>query len=59
MEEWMLPYDAVRTCDCPRQALLDFLESVYGVAVTKGGWDRAAHEYVRPAPSMRRPGAQE
>ena len=51
MEEWMLPYDAVRTCDDPRQAILDFLDSVYRVAVTQGGWDRAYHEYVRPPAS--------
>ena len=51
MEEWMLPYDAVRTCDDPRQAILDFLDSVYRVAVTQGGWDRADHEYVRPPAS--------
>ena len=48
MGEWMMPYDAVRTCDDPRQAVLDFLGSVYGVAVTQGGWDAEAHEYVVP-----------
>ncbi len=46
--QWVLPYEAVRTCDDPRQAILDFLRSVYSVAVTRGGWDLAAHEYVRP-----------
>ena len=49
MGQWILPYDAVRTCDDPRQALLDFLGSVYRVAVAQGGWDAPAHEYVRPA----------
>jgi hypothetical protein len=50
MEEWVLPYDAVRTCDDPRQALLDFLGSIYDVAVTKGGWDAKAHTYAAPRP---------
>jgi len=48
MEEWILPYDAVRTCDDPRRALLDFLGSVYDVAVTQGGWDAEAFEYTAP-----------
>jgi hypothetical protein len=51
--EWMLPYESVRTCDDPRQAILDFLGSVYRVAVTQGGWDADAHEYVRPMPPQR------
>ena len=51
MGEWMMPYDAVRTCEDPRQAVLDFLASVYEVAVTQGGWDADAYGYLRPAPS--------
>ena len=53
MGEWMMSYEAVRTCDDPRKAVLDFLGSVYRVAVTQGGWDREAYEYVHPATPKR------
>jgi hypothetical protein len=53
MGEWMMPYDAVRECDDPRRAILDFLDSVYRVAVTNGGWDADAHIYTRPPASTR------
>jgi hypothetical protein len=48
MEEWVLPYESVRSCPDPRQALLDFLDSVYQVAITQGGWDAEAFEYTPP-----------
>jgi hypothetical protein len=48
MGEWMLSYEAVRTSANPRQAVLDFLNSVYGVATTIGGWDTLDHEYALP-----------
>lgn len=50
MGEWVLPYEAVRTCPDPRGALLDFLDSVYAVAGTNGGWDLPNYEYRAPAP---------
>lgn len=53
MGEWMMPYEAVRSCPDPRRALLDFLRSVYRVACTEGGWDGRAFEYARPAPAAR------
>jgi hypothetical protein len=53
MGEWVLPYEAVRTSGDPRAALLDFLDSVYAVAGTNGGWDLASFEYTTPAPSAR------
>lgn len=53
MGEWMMPYEAVRSCPDPRGALLDFLRSVYRVAYTEGGWDDRAFEYTRPAPPTR------
>jgi hypothetical protein len=53
MGEWLMPYDAVRTCPDPRTAILDFLDCVYGAAVRLGGWDAAAHEYTRPPASLR------
>jgi len=54
MGEWMMSYEAVRTSEDPRQAVLDFLHSVYSVAITEGNWDAAQYEYVRPARSTRR-----
>jgi Family of unknown function (DUF5996) len=48
MGEWLMPYEEVRTCGDPRRAILDFLGCVYDVATSFGGWDAAAHEYVRP-----------
>jgi len=53
MGEWMMPYDKVQPCDDPRQALLDFLGSVYQVAVSQGGWDAEAYRYDVPAKSER------
>ena len=53
MGEWMMSYEDVRTCSDPRQAILDFLGSVYDVATSLGGWDAAAHVYTRPAASAR------
>ena len=49
MGEWMLPYDAVIACDDPRQAILDFLDSIYGVATSIGGWDASDYVYTLPA----------
>ena len=51
MGEWLLPYEAVRTSENPRQAIMDFLQSVYRVALTLGGWDAASFEYALPTPS--------
>jgi hypothetical protein len=46
MREWILPYELVRTASDPRAMLLDFFESTYEVAATRGGWNRA--ELDRP-----------
>ena len=53
MGEWMMSYEAVRTCTDPRRAILDFLGSLYALAVDLGGWDAPAHEYTPPAPAPR------
>jgi hypothetical protein len=53
MGEWMMSYDQVRTSDDPRAAILAFLKSVYGVAVTNGGWDAEAQRYIAPPPAAR------
>ena len=59
MGEWFMPYEEVRTCPDPRAAILDFLEAVYGVATSLGGWKAAAHEYVRPPAPPRGSGRAE
>jgi hypothetical protein len=47
MHEWILPYEIVRTADDPRAMLLDFLESTYEAAASRGGWNRAELERAR------------
>lgn len=44
MQEWILPYDAVRTAPDPDRHLFDFLQSTYVAAATTGKWDRKALE---------------
>jgi hypothetical protein len=53
MGEWVLPYEAVRTGPDPRRDLLAFLEDVYGVAKSLGGWDVESLSYERPGPAPR------
>ncbi len=53
MGEWILPYEAVRTADDPRQAILEFLDSVYQAARSLGGWDSESFAYTPPPPSAR------
>jgi hypothetical protein len=48
MGEWMLPYEAVRACPDPRAAILEFLDSVYAVALSNAGWDELDHRYTAP-----------
>src|SRR5689334_2842963 len=48
LNEFILPYDAVRLASSPDEALVAFINSTYIQAATLGGWDRAALE--RPAP---------
>ncbi len=48
MQEFILPYDAIRNLDRPVEALLDFCQTVYAAAADLGHWDRAALE--RPSP---------
>ena len=44
LNEFLLPYDAVRTASDPRGMLLDFLQSTYEAGAIAGNWDRAALE---------------
>jgi hypothetical protein len=42
--EFILPYEAVRTAPDPDAMLLQFLQSTYEAAATRGRWDREALE---------------
>lgn len=53
MGEWMMDYESVRTCDDPRQAVADFLASVYRFATTQPGWPASEFEYTKPAEVVR------
>ena len=44
LNQYNLPYDAVRTADDPEQALMDFLVSTYEAAASAGRWDRSVLE---------------
>ena len=42
--EFILPYDAIRQADRPRELLLQFLQETYPAAADLAQWDRAALE---------------
>ncbi len=44
LNEYVLPYDAVRRADDPDRTLLEFLRGTYEAAADLGGWDRKALE---------------
>jgi hypothetical protein len=45
-QQFLLPYEAVRTAADPDATLLGFLQTTYDAAADLGRWDRAALEYV-------------
>jgi Family of unknown function (DUF5996) len=44
LNEFILPYEVVRTAPDPDAAIAAFIDSTYGQAASLGGWDRAALE---------------
>jgi len=44
LNEYILPYDVVRTANDPDQVLMEFLTSTYDAAASSGNWERAALE---------------
>jgi len=54
LQEFVLPYDAVRTADAPDEVLLEFLRSTYEAAADKGQWDRVALECAPGVPAIPR-----
>ena len=44
LQEFVLPYEAMRTSRSPEQSLLAFLQSTYEAAANLGRWDRQSLE---------------
>ena len=44
LNEFILPYESVRTADSPEAAIRAFVESTYEQAADLGHWDRPALE---------------
>ena len=47
LNEFILPYDAVRSARAPDDVIAAFIDSTYAVAATRGGWNRAALDQPR------------
>jgi hypothetical protein len=45
MQEFILPYEALRQTDDPDASVLEFLQSTYEAAANLGHWDDAALDY--------------
>jgi hypothetical protein len=50
LNEFVLPYEAVRTSASPDDAITAFIDSTYDQAATLARWDRAALEVSDPGP---------
>jgi len=44
LNEFLLPYEAVRSAESPEDAIRAFIDSTYEVGATLGKWDRASLE---------------
>jgi hypothetical protein len=55
MEEWVLPYEAVRSRPDRDELIRTFMDAAYRAAGQLAGWDLTAYTYDRP-PSAPRPG---
>jgi hypothetical protein len=54
LNQYNLPYDAVRTAADPEATLIEFLTSTYEAAASLGKWDRAALECAFGVPGVPR-----
>ena len=54
LNQYLLPYDAVRTAGDPEETLMEFLTSTYEAAASAGNWDRAALECPLGVPGVAR-----
>jgi hypothetical protein len=51
LNEFILPYEAVRTAPSPEAAIAAFVDSTYAAAATLGSWNRSALERTAPRAS--------
>jgi hypothetical protein len=54
LQEFILPYEAVRTAKAPEAVLLEFLQSTYEAAANAGKWQRDSLECELGAPGVPR-----
>jgi hypothetical protein len=54
LQEYILPWEAVRTAEDPEALLLEFLAATYAAAADLGGWDRNALECAPGVPGIPR-----
>ncbi len=54
LNQYLLPYDAVRTAGDPEETLMAFLTSTYEAAASAGNWDRTALETSVGVPGVPR-----
>jgi Family of unknown function (DUF5996) len=54
LNEFILPYDAVRTAAVPDDTLMEFLQSTYAAAATAANWDRPGLECAPGLPGVPR-----
>jgi Family of unknown function (DUF5996) len=54
LNEFILPYEAVRTAASPDDTLMKFLQSTYAAAATAANWDRAGLECAQGVPGRPR-----
>ena len=48
IQEWVLPYEVVRTSENPNATLRAFIDAVYALCFAAAGWDREAYSYEEP-----------
>lgn len=48
LNEWVLPYDAVRNAAEPDAVIRTFLDAIYEICFSKAGWNRSTFTYEAP-----------
>lgn len=45
MREWILPYESVRSASDPKAVVMEFLQSTYDAAASRGGWSAELEQH--------------
>jgi Family of unknown function (DUF5996) len=53
LQEWVLPYEVVRTSEKPSETLRAFIDAIYALCFSAAGWDRNAYSYEAPKVRVR------